>query len=171
MGNRAALEQGCVRCPFRPCRRVCQIGRNHPQDESMKTAPRRGRLSTDFFCFDSTLRSIHGRCGRFAELVGNRAALEQGCVRRPFRPRCRVCQIGRNHPLAEPMKTAPRWSRLSTDFSCFDSTLRSIHGRCGRFAELVGSQAALSPRAVRRRSRPPSLMSTLALSRTLGLAR
>ena len=28
---------------------------------------------------------------------------------------------------------------LSTDFSCFDSALRSIYGGCGRFAEWVGN--------------------------------
>ena len=29
----------------------------------------KGKLSTDFSCFDSTLRSIHGRCGWFAAFL------------------------------------------------------------------------------------------------------
>ena len=37
----------------------------------LQSALGRGRLSTSFSCFDSALRSIDGRCERFAEWVGN----------------------------------------------------------------------------------------------------
>ena len=39
---------------------------------------RKGMLSTDFSCFDSALRSVDGRCGRFACLIGKNMARRSG---------------------------------------------------------------------------------------------
>ena len=52
---------------------------------------------------------------------------------------------------------------LSTDFSYFDSALRSIHGRCGRFADLIGkfgTQDSRSHPARRPASQPASAART-----------
>ena len=113
-----------------------------------------GQLSTDFSCFDSALRSIHGRCGRFADLLGKpgRAAHETfflKCFHRFGRDFLKFCDFQKSARVADPGHAASEFAlphavakavKLSTDFSCFDSALRSIHGRCGQFAEFVGKK-------------------------------
>ena len=55
------FEWACV--PARALKRKAALGGFEGVD---------GSLSTDFSCFDSALRSIYGRCGRFACLLGRR---------------------------------------------------------------------------------------------------
>ena len=122
--------------------------------KSGMTSRFRGRLSTDFSCFDSALRSIHGRCGRFADLLGKsgRAAHEAffpKCFHRFGRDFLKFCDSQKSARVAGPGRAASEFAlphavakavKLSTDFFCFDSALRSIYGRCGRFAEFVGKK-------------------------------
>ena len=52
--------------PARIPRRIRRKGRSLKKAPFTSATPFGGDLSTDFSCFCSTLRSIHGRCGRFA---------------------------------------------------------------------------------------------------------
>ena len=128
-----------------------KTGRRHDEPISRRF---QGELSTDFSCFDSALRSIYGRCGQFADLLGKsgRAAHEAffpKCFHRFGRDFLKFCDFQKSARVAGPGRAAPEFAlphpvakavKLSTDFSCFDSTLRSIHGRCGRSAEFMGKK-------------------------------
>ena len=81
---------------------------------------------------------MDGRCGGFACLASNLAAQRSQGLLRPALA-CRV--LSRiQPPLCGPgtFRKTKNARELSTGFSCFDSTLRSVYGRCWMFAELVG---------------------------------
>ena len=85
---------------------------NTPLPSSRKSVfptPGKGNLSTDFSCFDSTLRSIDRRCGRFAELISkilypntNQAAItpkRNGFGGRVFRKKAGPCESASSRKL------------------------------------------------------------------------
>ena len=82
-------------------------------------------------------------------------------------PRKAAARFPRQRNAPHPSHTRPSQSlstrHLSTDFSYFDSALRSIHGRCGRFADLIGkfgTQDSRSHPARRPASQPASAART-----------
>ena len=123
-----------------------------------------GRLSTDFSCFDSALRSMDGRWGGLACFLnksrestvsenravghGRRCAAgfgpgavcrgQGGGARKPGRygPGNRLASTlsFTRRPASSGSSSASESGKLSTDFSCFDSAPRSVYGRCGGFA-------------------------------------